>query len=79
MKCKECGKEMGPKPGKSRCRDCRQMIQKERADRIAALPWYIPHEEGADMNETGEKRIYPAYDLEASMVLGRSHRRGSRS
>ena len=41
MKCKECGDNLVPYSRSDYCRKCRARILRERAERIAELPWYI--------------------------------------
>lgn len=41
MNCVECGKPVSIKSNNERCHKCREMIKRERAKRLAELPWYI--------------------------------------
>lgn len=41
MKCKECGESLLPYSRADYCKKCRAVIHRERAERIAELPWYI--------------------------------------
>ncbi len=41
MNCKECGATLNFNNRSGYCPKCRAIIKRERAERIAELPWYI--------------------------------------
>lgn len=41
MNCKECGESLSYNNRSGYCPKCRAIIKRERAERIAELPWYI--------------------------------------
>ena len=61
MNCIECGKPV--RGHKERCTPCRKMIQRERAERIAELPWYIFDQDDPTVAGSNAHPLRPVEDV----------------